>query len=105
MDIVPRDEFSVLLSEEAARARAVAKPIKGKHKLLTAADETFDLIGGVPRFAMWADKNLGEFYRLYSKTIPQNVDISGDITIRPALPPSPLDEAPPPIEGEAVEVK
>lgn len=58
--------------------------------------EAFELIGGVPRLALWADKNPTEFYKICAKTIPQSnlLDIVGKVqhTILPALPPSPLDE-------------
>lgn len=92
MDIVPKDDFEFHLSEQARISRQFAKPTKAKHKLLAAADEAFDMIGGVPRFALWADTNPTDFYKLYAKTLPQNIDVTGEITIRPALPPSPLDD-------------
>ena len=47
-------------------------------------NDTFQLIGGVPRLAIWADQNPTQFYQLYSKllpaaikaelSMPQNVD-------------------------------
>jgi hypothetical protein len=33
----------------------------------------FDLIGGIPRLAMWAHQNPDKFYQLYSKLIPAQV--------------------------------
>lgn len=35
--------------------------------------ETFALIGGVPRLALWADQNPGQFFNLYSKLLPASV--------------------------------
>lgn len=37
--------------------------------------ETFELVGGVPRLAMWANNpaNYGEFLKLYAKMIPKEV--------------------------------
>jgi hypothetical protein len=37
--------------------------------------ETFELVGGVPRLAMWANKegNYGEFLKLYSRLFPKEV--------------------------------
>ena len=92
MDIVPKENFDFFLSDQARIAKQFAQPTKAKHKLLAAADEAFDVIGGVPRFAMWADQNPSDFYKMYAKTLPQNIDVTGEITIRPALPPSPLDD-------------
>ena len=43
-----------------------------------AAQQVFELIGGVPRFTLWADKNPDKFYQLYGRMIPQ--------TIAPVLP-------------------
>jgi hypothetical protein len=31
------------------------------------------MIGGVSRFAMWADSNPGDFYKLYSRLIPPQI--------------------------------
>jgi hypothetical protein len=95
MDVVPVFDLDSLLSPVANAAKELARshpPSKEKNRLLSAAHEAFDLIGGVPRFAIWADQNPTDFYRLYSKTLPTNLEVSGDITIRPALPISPLDE-------------
>lgn len=33
----------------------------------------FDIIGGVPRLALWADKNPDKFYPLVARMIPQTV--------------------------------
>lgn len=48
-----------------------------------AFQTAFDLIGGVPRLALWADKNPTAFFALYSKLIPSSVktDITARITI------------------------
>ena len=58
--------------------------------------EAFELIGGVPRLAVWAHYNPTEFYRLYGKMLPSGADNttkhSGNVTIKPALQPSGLDE-------------
>lgn len=37
--------------------------------------EAFELIGGVPRLAHWANENLTDFYKLYAKLFPST---SGD---------------------------
>lgn len=66
-----------------------------RQKVLEAIQEAFDLIGGVPRFAFWAHHNPTEFYKLYGKTIPaaSQIDLMAkmNVSIRPALPRSPLD--------------
>jgi len=59
-----------------------------------AVDDAFDLIGGVPRLAHWAHNNPGEFFtKIYAKTLQgaQQLEHSGEIVIRSAIPVSPLD--------------
>lgn len=42
----------------------------------------FELIGGIPRLAMWADKNPDKFYSLYSKLIPAEITGEGGGPLR-----------------------
>lgn len=86
-------------------ASVAATKIPKKQRFLSAMDDTFDLIGGIPRLAVWADQNPDEYYKLYAKTLPTQIQasIEGKLQhiIRPALPPSALDA----IEGEIIENK
>lgn len=48
----------------------------------------FEMIGGAPRMAQWADQNPTDFYtKLYPKMISrsQQVDVSGTLTIDDAI--------------------
>lgn len=61
---------------------------------LNATHDAFDLIGGVPRLAHWAHHNPGEFFtKIWGKTLQSasQVEHSGEITIRTAIPRTPLD--------------
>jgi len=49
-------------------------------------EQTFDLIGGVPAFALWADQNRTEFYRLYSKLLPVQLADGDGTPLRMILP-------------------
>lgn len=40
-----------------------------------AFQQAFDMIGGVPRLALWADQNPTKFYTLYSKLVPATAEI------------------------------
>jgi len=66
-----------------------------RRQIVAAFQEAFDLIGGVPRLAIWAHHNPTEFYKLYGKLIPSSshLELAGQVEhiIRPALAPSPLD--------------
>ncbi len=97
--------MDTVLSDLARTCKTVINPPKKKFdrdKFVGAMQEAFELIGGIPRLALWADGNPTEFYRLYSKTIPQAslLDIQGkmQMQILPALPPSGLDGGDEPID-------
>lgn len=60
----------------------------------TAVQDAFDLIGGVPRLAVWADKNPGDFYtKIYAKTMSSHreEEHSGVITIISKVPRTAID--------------
>lgn len=92
------EQMHELLSDDAKAARAIANPPRrrfDRQKFLDAMDEAFDVIGGVRRLSIWADKNPTEFFKLMGKTIPQAqlLDIQAKMAMQiiPPLPPSPLD--------------
>ena len=41
----------------------------------------FQKIGGVETMATWAEGNKTEFFKLYSKLLPTDVNVQGDLTI------------------------
>lgn len=45
-------------------------------KAAQAFEQAFDLIGGVPRLALWADQNPSKFYTIFSKLIPSTTAIN-----------------------------
>lgn len=66
---------------------------------------TFEMIGGLPRFATWADDNPTDFYtKLFPKMISrsQQVDVSGTLTIDDAI--TRLERLDAPIDAEFREV-
>lgn len=86
--------FSDLAESGKSLTRLPNRPFS-RRRVLEAIDEAFELIGGVPRLAIWAHVNPTEFYKLWGKTIPaaSQMEIMGKVhhIIRPALPRSPLD--------------
>lgn len=58
-------------------------PVLRDSKAAKAFQQAFDMIGGVPRLALWADQNPTKFYTLYSKLVPATaeVDIKKDINV------------------------
>lgn len=111
MDILPKEnqfvetletyerDLASWLSDIAQECQSINKKPSTRSRnarLLDALQETFELIGGVPRMAFEADKNPMEFYKLWGKQIPgvvQQMNFNGptQINIQPALPRSPLD--------------
>lgn len=84
-DMVPPDSLSeeaqALINYERYRAR----PPKGftKQDIVTQFNEVFQLIGGVPRLALWADQNPTQFFQLYSKLIPAT--LKAELVLPPDL--------------------
>lgn len=60
--------------------------------------ETFELVGGIPRLALWANNpaNYGEFLKLYAKMIPKEVaeDAGQSIIYESGMPRSALNRPP-----------
>lgn len=58
--------------------------------------EVFELIGGVPRLAIWANnpKNYGRFLQLLAKLLPKEIpeDIARQIIYQSTVPASPLSD-------------
>jgi hypothetical protein len=68
---------------------------RSPRRSLNAVHDTFDLMGGVPRLMLWADANPTDFYtKIWNRTLQTNqqVEHSGEITIRAAIGPGPLDD-------------
>lgn len=113
MDIVPKENLfeetvedytrsvGIALSDVARMCQSVNKVPKEARRntrLLDSIQVTFELMGGIPRLALWADANPGDFYKLMAKQIPgmvQQLNFNGptQINITPSLPRSPLDAA------------
>jgi hypothetical protein len=57
--------------KNAPRQRTTA--IGSRADIKEQFEQVFELIGGVPRLALWADENPTQFYGLFSKLIPASV--------------------------------
>lgn len=93
------DGMAEFLSDAAKGTQKINRvPRAGykKERFLSAMQEAFEIIGGVPRLALWADKNQDEFYKLCGKTIPgllqqHNISVNVPVKIVSAIAPSALD--------------
>lgn len=63
--------------------------------VVNAFSTAFEMIGGVPRLALWANANPDKFYPLYAKLMPStSIAIQaedGKLIIEHAIPQTPLD--------------
>jgi hypothetical protein len=88
-----RDDISL---EEIAFKRTKLDPEKAtkREKLFEAYLEAFELVGGIPRLALEMDRNHLGYLAQMIRLSPKETDIkhSGEIILRPALPPSALDD-------------
>lgn len=91
-------DFLSDLAQKSINLNRVPRNQARKERFLEAMAQAFEIIGGVPRLALWADANPTEFYKILGKQVPvlvQNaiaIKANGPVTIISAIPPSPLDE-------------
>ena len=75
---------------------SIPRESSGGQKISSAFRDAFELIGGVPRLAVWADTHPTDFYKLAARMIPPEMGSSvthdGQVQIQHILPPGPLDE-------------
>ena len=59
--------------------------------VIRAFQHSFEMIGGVPRLAVWADNNPSDFFKLYGRLLPASstteLDGPQEILVRHALAP------------------
>lgn len=64
--------------------------------VVNAFQNAFQMMGGVPRLALWANANPDKFYPLYARLMPStsiNITSEGNkLVIEHAVPSSPLDD-------------
>ena len=89
-------DLNALASQPGTRVTIPRSAHVKRDQVVSAFQNAFELTGGIPRLALWADQNQTEFYRLYAKLMPKQQDttISQDqaFVIKHVLPRGPLDE-------------
>ncbi len=77
----------------AQQTKAVVKAMQEQHPIYGAFGMVFEKIGGVDGLAEWAEDNPTDFFRIFSRMVPQDHAGSGQINIQinNQLGPSPLD--------------
>ena len=87
-----------LAAEESDTQIRLPARTKGKRvnreEIAHALVTSFELVGGVPRLAYWADANYGEFMKIMGRLLPkESIQVhDGEVRLVHAVPPSKLDE-------------
>ena len=67
-----------------------------RKRVVRAFTDCFEMIGGVPRLALWANENPGDFYKLYGKLLPSQtaamLEENNEQVIKHVIPRTKLDE-------------
>ena len=83
-DLVPEDQLSdqtkMLIDYATRRGGRLPKSLT-KKSIKDQFDTVFEMIGGVPRLAIWADENPSLFFSHYAKLLPLQAKV--DLTLPP----------------------
>ena len=76
--------------------RVPKNPHFTRKDVVNAFQSAFELIGGIPRLALWGNENETDFYKLYSRLLPSQASSalgeSNTLRLEMAIAPGPLDE-------------
>lgn len=94
---MPEDKTFDIVSEQERIPRARRKKDGfNRMDVVQAFNNAFQIMGGVPRLALWANQNPDKFYPLYAKLMPStsvNISTEGNrLIIEHATPTTPLDD-------------
>lgn len=101
------------LSERQRKKNGGVEKVFSRRQIEQAFLETFEMVGGVPRLAIWANdpENYGQFLQLMMKLAPKEAaqNLAGQVLeYRSNIPYSPLNRPAPsaePEEGEFTDVE
>lgn len=78
--------------------RVPKNPNFTRKQVVEAFQSAFELIGGVPRLALWAHENPDKFYQLYGKLLPSGNNAAlgeqAELKVKLSIEHSPLDQLP-----------
>lgn len=88
--------FEIIEAQEKIPRARRKKDGFNRMDVVNAFHNAFQMIGGVPRLALWANQNPDKFYPLYSRLMPStsiNITSEGNkLVIEHSVPASPLDD-------------
>ncbi len=90
------ETFTVIDGQNRIPRARRAKDGFNRMDVVNAFNNAFQMIGGVPRLALWANANPDKFYPLYARLMPStslNITSTGDkLIIEHSVPSSGLDD-------------
>jgi len=90
------DRMADLAQANPSHLRVPRNANFSRANIVQAFTDAFEIIGGVPRLALWAHENETDFYKLYGKLLPsQSAQLVGEesqTVIRHVLPRGELDK-------------
>lgn len=94
-ELITAEDYDERMGIVAGTVTAIPRQLN-RAEVVAAFQDSFDMIGGVPRMALWAEEHPTEFYRLYAKLLPssaaQQIGDKDEMVIRHVLPRSALDD-------------
>lgn len=113
VEFVPREVYEKQMEETLNALSAKHGSIRvpnpnsnpvSRKRVVQAFMDAFELIGGVPRLAVWANENPDNFYGLYARLLPsstsQALGEANEMIVRHVLPRTELDQLPPDLDEE-----
>lgn len=102
IDVASPEQALTVLSEDPSPLYLPTGRLKGQRlsrdAVVKAFHDSFEMIGGVPRLAIWADANPTEFYKLYARLLPagtyEGLNSDREVIVVHVLPRNKLDEPP-----------
>lgn len=96
------------LSERQRKKNGGVEKVFSRRQIEQAFLETFEMVGGIPRLAIWANdpENYGTFLQLMMKLAPKEAvasQVGAVLEYRSNIPPSPLNRPAPSAESEVSE--
>jgi len=95
-EVMDWEEELTKLSKPGTRLSIPSNRDFTRKDVVRAFTNAFELIGGMPRLALWAHNNEGDFYKLYSRLLPSQASSAlgeaNELVIKHVLPRGPLDE-------------
>jgi hypothetical protein len=101
-NLVTREEYEAIQQQMEGRITDLTDSSEPRvqrqfrrQKVAEVYDEVFELIGGVRRFALWANMNETEYYKMFGRMLPtgqqDDKNASSELVIKHVLPPTRLD--------------